>query len=53
MATDMSPLTFSLPCMKAMVPSSWPVAIFSKSSFDTTMVQSAGLSSLVTEPPSI
>src|SRR3990167_2891027 len=47
MATDMSPATFSLPCMKAMVGSIAPDAILAKSSQLTLIVASAGSSELL------
>ena len=48
MALDMSPSTFSLPCMKAVIPSSLPSLIACQSSQLTLIVVSAGPSSSVT-----
>ena len=44
----MSPVIFSLPCMKAIIGSSLPSERAMKSSQAMVMVASAGLSSLVT-----
>ena len=53
MATDMSPSTVILPCMKAAVGSSSPASMSSKSDFAILMVQSASPSVVVTVLPSI